>query len=331
MEQPIAQIIFCCGRHVSTHDSLLQHLNEVHFDGNKLKEGCPKWECFHPNCRSEITVKSGVMRHINRKHAELSVYYKVNYHNYVGPNVNPEVNVVFLDNPVNPPDNDLPDDFPAFELNEMEVDPVETELANSPQPNIAFDEVLIQSVSGDSLNNVQTQCVEKLLYILNFVRTSMKDFIFIINFLCTFLLNNRDIWESIARQLVKLTSSTYRFTNAIHKYTFRFFEFAELLFSVNDEPAKVYYFPLESIVKQYFRNKQLCSAILKDHHKTSNSKTIELRLELFFDDFSPIDGLSCAAKRNGISAVYLTVHNVPYRLQSKRKDINLMLLAYRHL
>ena len=57
---------------------------------------------------------------------------------------------------------------------------------------------------------------------------------------------------------------------------------------------------------------------------------ISMQMLMTFDDFLPLDSLTKASKRNKISAVYFTIDNISYSFQSKRKDINILLLAYRN-
>ena len=58
---------------------------------------------------------------------------------------------------------------------------------------------------------------------------------------------------------------------------------------------------------------------------------IVLRIEFFIDDFTIVNPIGAARNRYNIIGIYFTLNNLPYTIQCKRKDINLVMLAKRKL
>ncbi len=61
---------------------------------------------------------------------------------------------------------------------------------------------------------------------------------------------------------------------------------------------------------------------------TQNEEPV-IRLELFLDDYSNVNCLKAASKRQKILAVYCSINNLPLKYQSRRQDILLALLCKR--
>lgn len=377
---------YCCGVNVDTKKKLFNHLNSVHFSGDVLKNENDPWIC---SCNESITRKVSIMRHFSKSHKGVHKYYLKNYHLKISTNLNTSS---FENNNVTNLDFDY--EFPQLDNDSMDIDtnqPINDNNHHHHQyinnnnyfsehnysfiTDINFNDLLDKdSTSINYQSEYKKKCIDKLLYLKKFVNTSLKDFIFLVFMICSFLINQSD-FLIMCNQFMNLTKSVYTFTTEVLKYSSGDLKFEEINFTVKNtksknkktrsknkksrknhknknssqinsdiisdnnsvnqsetEIIKMYYFPLENIIKNYFRNEVYAREIFNDYfskEKDPLNKEIEIRLELYYDDFSTIDGLSYASKRNSISAVYLTLDNISYDLQCKRKDINVLQLAYR--
>lgn len=309
--------LVCCTTTIDTKAKLIGHLNSDHFEGNKLKNESEPWLCFVIGCSSEIRVKKGVRKHLERKHSK--IFSKIYCDDSSDSSSDESSDETGAEQVV---DNQICD------LNDCnsDIDSIAQSLNNCVLNNDQIDQVVGECTcfSDDSNSNLNQ------LFKLRSTNTSSdKAFLNTVNGITRHLVSKfeKNEFLAAAEEIIDSTESIYSFRRAL-KEDGLLFDYETVKVPVDDSTnVEIYHYSLANILKTYLKNEFYLKKILEDHFDGPNreSRTVELKLDYFCDDYNPVD----KNPDHKLSIIFLALANIPLKYQCTNDEIQLFQIAQR--